>query len=82
MGKFELAVDPVLGFGGQLLNGQFPGRQRDLAVVTVEGVAVNIDPLKVVVETNLLELLVGAQQGGIVRVFSAGNGSVDTLSRL
>jgi hypothetical protein len=66
MGIFQLLINPGLGFGGQLVRGHFPGRYHYLAVVAVEGVAVNVGIQEAVVEANFLQLSVGTQQGLII----------------
>jgi len=64
VGEDQAFVDPVLA--GQICVGEFPGRQHDLEILTVHGIAVVVHVLKPVVGPDLLQLAVGAQERGVI----------------
>ncbi len=63
MGVDEVLVDPGLRLLRDLAEIQFPGRQHHLPVFPVDDVAVQVDPLELVVGADRLKLVVGVHQG-------------------
>ncbi len=61
VGKLEALIDPGLRVGRQFRLIQLAGGQQDLPVAPIDHVTIDIDVVKVVVETDFLQLPVGIQ---------------------
>ena len=58
MGELEALIDPGLRVGRNLGLIQFPPGKHNLPITPINNVTINIDVVKIVVKTNLLQLAV------------------------
>ena len=65
MGILKMPVDPAIA-DTRRVGGDFPRRQHDLPILSVDPVAINIDIAERIVRADLLELPEGLAQGSMV----------------
>ena len=65
MGVLEVPVDPAAALTGQIC-GEFPCRQHDLPIISIDPIAINVDIAERVVRTDLLELAEGLAQRAMI----------------
>ena len=65
VGVLKALIYPVFGFVRNCVVIQFAGSKHDLSVVTIEGVAIDIDIVKTIVKPQALQLLIGAQERSV-----------------
>jgi hypothetical protein len=65
MGVLEVPIDPGCDLPRQI-GGEFPRREHDLPIISIDPIAINVDIAECVVRTDLLELAEGLAQRAMI----------------